>query len=163
MSPFTGSDCECISSLTMSTSPYCSFSWGEITSIVSPSLTTSEPASSTTTFGRSLLCPNLRLCNTPTYHADRTLILPTLHLNLTIARSSSRATKALLQRLDHKKAGLQQNRIPSFPSTSSAAVPTWVLHQQRYVVTSSSSATFKIFRRVTPTSRSLARLITLQG
>ena len=75
MSPFTGSDRECISSLAMATSPSCSFSWGEITSIVSPSLVTSEPASSTTTFGCSLLCPTLRLHNTPTSHANRTVLL----------------------------------------------------------------------------------------
>ena len=163
MSPFTGSYRECISSLAMSTSLSWSFSWGEIASINSPSLATSEPASSTTTFGHSLLCHTLRLRNTPTSHSDLTVLLPTLHLNLTIAQSLFRATKDLLQWLGHKKAGLQNNWIPSLPSTSSASVPTWVLCQQRYVVTSSSPATFKIVRRVTPTSRSLARLITLQG
>ena len=163
MSPFMVYDCECISSLAMATSTSCSFSWGEITYIVSPNLATSEPASSTTTFGRSMLCPTLCLCNTPTSHATRTVLLPTLHLNLTTARSSSRATKSLLQRIDHKNAGFQQNWIPSFPITSSASVPTRVLRQQHYVGTSSSPATFKTVRRVTPTLWSLAGLITLQG
>ena len=97
MSPFTGSDRESISFLAMATSPYCSFSWGEIASLVSPSLADSEPASSTTPFGRSLLCPTLRLCRTPTSHASRSVLIPTLRLNLTLARSSSSFTKALLQ------------------------------------------------------------------
>ena len=163
MLPFTVSDCECISYLSMATSPYCSFSWGEIDSIISPSLAASNPDSSTTTFGHSLLCPTFRLRHTPTYHAARSVLLPTLHLNLTLSQSSSRAINALLQRLDHKKAGLQQNCIPSFPGKASASVLTRVLHQQHYVGTSSSPSTFKIIRCVTPTLRSLARMITLQG
>ena len=163
MSTFTGSERECISSLEIATSPSCSFAWGEIASIILPSLMTSEPASSTTTFGRSLLCPTLRLHSTPTSHTARTVLLPKLHLNLTIARSLSRATKALLQQLYHKKAGIQQNRIASSPSTSSAYVPNRVLRCQQYVVTSSSPPTFKIVRRITPTSRSLTWLISLQG
>ena len=147
----------------MATSPSCSFSWGEIDSVIFSILAASNLDSFTTTFGHSLLWPTFRLCHTPTYHAARSVLLPTLHLNLTLSQSSSRAINALLQRLDHKKAGLQQNCIPSFPSTASSSVPTRVLHRQHYVGTSSSPSTFKIIRCVTPTSRSLARMITLQG
>ena len=84
MLPFTVSDRECISSLAMATSPSCSFSWGEITYIVSPSIAASKPASFTTTFDRSLVFPNLCLRKTPTSHATRTVLLATLQLNLTI-------------------------------------------------------------------------------
>ena len=55
-----------------------------------------------------LLCPTLCLRKTPTSHADRTVIIPTMHINLTIAQSSPRATKYPLQQLDHKKDGLQK-------------------------------------------------------
>ena len=144
MSPFTGSDRECIYSLKMATSSSCYFSWGEIASIVLPSLTDSEPASSTTTFGRSSLCPTLCLHHTPTSQAACSVLLPKLHLNLTLDRSLSRSTKALLQRPDHKKAGLHQNWIPSLPSTSIASIPTQVLRRKQYVRNSSSSSTFKI-------------------
>ena len=85
MSPFTGSSRDCISFLTMATRTSYSLSWGEIASIISPSLATSVPASSITTFGRSLLCPTIRLRNTPTSHSYRTILLQTLHLNLTIS------------------------------------------------------------------------------
>ena len=149
MSPFTGSDRKCISSLVMAISPFCSFSWGEIAFIVSPSLVSSKPSYSTTTLGHYLLCPTLCLRHTPTSHTSRSVLLPTLHLNLTLARSSSRATIGQLHRPNHKKSGLQQNRIPLFPSTSSASVPTRVLCQQHCVKNSSSPATFQIFHRVT--------------
>ena len=162
MLPFMGLVRECISSLVMSNSYSFSFLLGDIASISSPSLATSNSDSSTTTFGRSFLFPTIHLWNTPTSHADRTVLLPTLHLNLTIDRSLSRSTKALLQQLDHKKAGFQKIRIPSFPITSSASVPNRFLFQQHHVRTSSSPATFNISRCVTPTSSSLARLITLQ-
>ena len=108
MSPFTGSDRNCISSLVKATFPSCSFSWEGITYIISPSLATSELASSTTTFGCSLLCPTLRLRNTPTSRATCAVLLPTLHLNLPVAKSSYIDTKALLKRFDHKKAGIKQ-------------------------------------------------------
>ena len=103
MMTFTVSYCEFISSLKMSTSPSCSFSWGEIDSLVSPSLATAYPASSATTFCRYSLCPTLCLHHTPTSLSVRSVLLPTLLLNLTLARSSSRSTKALLQRPDHKR------------------------------------------------------------
>ena len=105
---------------------------------------------------------SLPLQNT-TSHAARSVLLLTLHTNLNLTQSSSRATKALLQRPYHKNTGLHKNRIPSFPSTSSASVPTRVLRWQHYVITSSSTDTFKIVRHGTPNLRSLARLITLKG
>ena len=108
MLPFTGSDRECISSLTMGTSPSWSFLWGKIASIVFPRLGASDPSSSTTTFGRYFLCPTLCLRHTPIYHSARTVLLPTLHLNLPVAKSLYIDTKALLKRFDHKKAGIKQ-------------------------------------------------------
>ena len=60
-------------------------------------------------------------------------------------------------------AGLQLNSIPLFPIKCIASVPTRVLRQQHYVGTSSPPDNFKIFCCVTPTSRSLARLVALQG
>ena len=143
MSPFTGSYRECISSLAMVTSPSCYFSWGDISSIVLPVLVASDPASSITTVGRYLMCPTLCLSHTPTSQADFCVIVPTLHLNLTLAGSSSRSTKALLQRTYHQNSGIEKNRIQSFPSTPSASLTTWVLHFQHYFGTSSLPATFK--------------------
>ena len=86
MSHLTGSDRECISTLVMATSPSFSFSLRDIDSIVLPRLAASEPASSATTSGCSLLCPTLRLRYTPTSHTARTVLLPTLHLNLTLSQ-----------------------------------------------------------------------------
>ena len=103
MSPFTWLDHECISSLAIATSPYWSFSWGDIALLVLPSLAAYKPASSTTPFGCSLLCPNICFRCTPTYQAYQYVLIQTLCLNLTFAWSSSSATKSLLQRSDHKR------------------------------------------------------------
>ena len=74
MPPFTGLDRECIYFFAMTTSPSWSFSWGDITSLVLPSLVDYELASSiyVTIFGRSLLCPTICL----QYHAARSIHHP---------------------------------------------------------------------------------------
>ena len=73
MSPSTGLDHECISTLAIYTSPSSPFSWGEIALLVSPSLADSELVSSTKVLVRSLLHSTPCFHLTLTYQAARTV------------------------------------------------------------------------------------------
>ena len=190
MSPFTLSDSKCISSLAMTTLPSWYFSWGDIYSLVSPSLVASTLASSTTFFGRSSLCPTICLLHTPTYHAACTV-----HHSKTLSQNEPQPILVQSHQYpyptknDHKLP-VSNPWIPSFPFTSSVPAPTRFLRRLHYVGTSSSPATFvngrtlqdlrltlplylqpkylpirttEIFHCVTQSFWSLARMITLQG
>ena len=155
MLPLTGSDHECISSLTMTTLPSCPFYWGDIASLISTSLASSELSSSTNVLVCSSMCPTPRLRRTPASQAVRTV-----HHHATLSQtdphpilvhrhqfpsddqrsSSYRATNSPLTTNDHKQP-VYHSRIPSLPSTSSGPDPTQALCWPYYVSTSSSPAT----------------------
>ena len=142
MLTFTVLDRECISYLAMATSPSWYFSWGDISSLVSPSLVASTLASSTTFFGRSSLCPTICLLHTPTYHAACTV-----HHSKTLSQNEPQPILVQSHQYpypttnDHKLP-VSNPWIPSFPFTSSGPAPTRFLRRLHYVGTSSSPATF---------------------
>ena len=155
MLPLTSLDRECISFLTMVTSPSFPFSWGKIASLLLPSLDSSEIASSINFLSRYSMLPTLCLCLTPTSQAfhtvnnPRTLYQPDPHPILVQGHqwpsedqrsSSSSSTNGPLKTNDHKRL-VSHPQISSFPSTSSGPDPHRALRWPHYVSTSSSPAT----------------------
>ena len=142
MSPFTGLESKCISFLVMTTSPYLYLSWGENDFLFSISLGASKIASSTTLFGRSLLCPTLCLHRTPTSH-----VACTIHHSNTPPQNDPHLI--LIQSHQDPSPTMNDNKRPvsnpwisSFPSTLSGPATTRFLRWPHYVDTSISPATF---------------------